>query len=488
MSSKTTILAVSRVAKHLFTLSICLAALLLLGQLFAQKQVKESKEVMEYKALAEQGRVDIQFRLGELYDPDTPDYSHGHPRQMKGQPLALAVNKSFTEAARWYQMAANGGNVAAQARLADISREGKLSSVDLAKATNTVPTSATSDVSAQKRKPPVSTADLKLLKQKATDAKYFLSAATYAQEWVDALDADGTATEKALAHKWLEVHKGAIEYGNHCQSQEQVMEIVLSPTPKLVPAPGIGDWGKFGKCSSISELAGSDIYAQKSIFYENQGREFKAFAKKWDRMWSSKQEEETGEHIPTTAEVLAGSAADITGAVAQGRAQRAAINQQTAQVKEQQAEAQRRQQEQVAADAQRRSQEQVQQQQAANNQRLAEQQAASQQQQQQQNATPAAPVANYQPGCIRAEVSRERQCNNGNNVTLRVVSACSAPMNARFCVQRANGSWQCGEVDGVSTGVIANTNAVQYVCDGTGQTKVWMRTPLQGGWVPWPEP
>ena len=148
------------------------------------------------------------------------------------------------------------------------------------------------------------------------------------------------------------------------------------------------------------------------------------------------------------------------------------------------------------ADRQSRSQEQAQQQ--AADQRLAQQQAAlqrsqqqaaSQRQQQEENAAAAqAPVANYQPQCFRAEVSRERECSSGSNITLRVVSVCSAPMNAKFCVQRANGTWSCGETDGVSTGPIASTNALTYVCDGTGQTKVWMRAPLQGAWVPWPEP
>jgi hypothetical protein len=271
----------------------------------------------------------------------------------------------------------------------------------------------------------------------------------YATAWVAAVDAHGTSPEKLRAHHWLGAYEGA-----------------AAAKAGAVGGSSYDRWFAIGN------------------FYRQQGPEFKALAK---RCLQLAGRDPSDDPMPTTAEVLAGAAADITGAVAQGSAQRAAINQQAAQMKAQQAEAQRRQQEQVA-DAQRRSQEQVQQQETAD-QRIAQQEAASQRQQQQLNAAAAeAPVANYQQQCIRAEVSRERQCASGNNITLRVVSVCPASMNARFCVQRADGTWQCGQVDGVSTGPIASTNALQYVCDGTGQTKVWMRTPLQGGWVPWPEP
>ena len=387
------VVTVSRVAKRLLTFSICLAALLLLGQLFGQTQVKESKVVQHYKELAEQGRVDIQFRLGELYDPDTPAYSRGadNPRQTKGQPLALAVNKSFTEAAKWYRMAAIGGNVPAQARLADISRDGKLSSVDLTKATHTVTMSAPTDVSRQKpvkepkevqqlkeaamkgrvqlqsilgelydpdngrtdpgkltnrgayaalKTQPLTSAvtksyaeavkwykmaadggsvaaqarlgdiyregklgavdltrpavaanpDLKLLKRKATDVKYVVGAVGNAEVWAQAADASGTAEEKALAHKWLDAHKQAQRFDVECRG-------CASPPTR------------------------TEAYAGKSEFYKHQGKEFKAFAQYWDSRWVRADELETGEHIPTTAEILGGVAADATGVIAQGRAQ-----------------------------------------------------------------------------------------------------------------------------------------------------------------------
>jgi len=294
-------------------------------------------------------------------------------------------------------------------------------------------------------------ADVKLLKTKATDVKYHIGAARIAQEWVDAVEANGTPAEKALAHKWLDVHVGARAAGAACEG---------------------------------CETSRSEKYFAIEKFYEEQGREFKAYAKRWEKLGNFAMEQETGEHIPTTAEVLAGVADNVTGQVGQMRQNQAQAAEELRQMKQQQADAQSRSQVQAQQQA---AEQRLAQQQAAL--QRSQQQAASQRQQQEQYAAAAqAPVANYQPQCYRAEVSHERQCTSGSNITLRVVSVCPAPMNARFCVQRADGTWQCGQVDGVSTGPIASTNALQYVCDGTGQTKVWMRATLQGGWVPWPEP
>ena len=125
----------------------------------------------------------------------------------------------------------------------------------------------------------VSAAELKLLREHATKARYFIVARDAAAKWVQAVDPGGARDEIALAHKWLDIHQGARDAEANCKDCAQ----------------------------------DSDRYAVLSSFYKRQGGEFKAFADKWNRMSVGAAERETGEHIPTTAEVLVCAAADITG-------------------------------------------------------------------------------------------------------------------------------------------------------------------------------
>ena len=432
------------------------------------------KQLQAIKKLAEKGDIDEQLWLGRINDPDVKenaDVSGGRKKKKKEQSglhrYSFSVTKSYPEALKWYELAANGGNKAAQSRLGDMYFDQGTGLGDYAKAALWYAKVAGPDyLGALNRlgwmyelgKGVVQNND-KAWDFYITSAKGGFSGAQYNVGLIVEFGKLGIGVNLLDAAEWYRLA--------HDNGDKGAGERLAAVKNSLTPQQSI-------------ELA--QFETQRDGMIAQQAEQARAQEAAETRAAETAAEDD--EPIPSTAAIIAGALGNIAGQVGQMRQNQAQAAEQLRQLKQQQADAQRRSQEQAQQQA---AEQRLAQQQAAL--QRSQQQAASQRQQQEQNADAAqAPVASYQPQCIRAEVSHERQCTSGSNITLRVVSVCSAPMNARFCVQRANGTWECGEMDGVSTGPIASTNALQYVCDGTGQTKVWMRTPLQGGWVPWPEP
>src|ERR1017187_5176775 len=135
MGSKGTVFNTSHVLKAVAATILCLAVFSSLspgqGRLSgkngnaATMDKASDKELQRIQKLAEEGDAARAWWLARMYDPDVPVSSHasnGDPRkQKKGQPYFFkGLTKSYSEAAKWYELAANGGNKAAQSRLGDM--------------------------------------------------------------------------------------------------------------------------------------------------------------------------------------------------------------------------------------------------------------------------------------------------------------------------------------------------------------------------------
>lgn len=309
---------------------------------------------------------------------------------------------------------------------------------------------------------PVNKADLKQVQKRATDATYFRSAVAAARKWVDSVELNGTPAEKALAHKWLDVHEGAVAAGDQCRG-----------------------------CDTCDTHSRADKYFTIGSFYEEQGRDFKAYAKRWEKLGYSAMEEETGEHIPTTAEAIAGVADSVTGQIGQMRRDQARAAEDLRRLKEQQAEAQRRQQEQQA-DAQRRMNEEAARQETARLEgyklqregALLEQEARNRQAA--EGSSPQRAQAMYHTECIMATVSRGKVCGSQDSTSIVLRNSCSQKLDVTWCLEDRSGTWSCFAA--VAPPLSPESEAgPDWVCNGTGRYLIWARDP--GDRVTeWPKP
>lgn len=83
--------------------------------------------------------------------------------------------------------------------------------------------------------------------------------------------------------------------------------------------------------------------------------------------------------------------------------------------------------------------------------------------------------------CAHLERMRTgKNCGKPDSVELTLTNRCGSPMDLRFCLETRSGKWNCGLQFGVPTG-----KAIQWLtCEGTGEYKLWARTPKASAQFP----
>lgn len=78
--------------------------------------------------------------------------------------------------------------------------------------------------------------------------------------------------------------------------------------------------------------------------------------------------------------------------------------------------------------------------------------------------------------CFRVtEVLRGTSCGNPGSVQLKCENTCAGPMDMKACVERVNGTWNCGVTFNVKPGEAACKGS--WICEGTGNYRVYGRSP-----------
>jgi hypothetical protein len=103
-------------------------------------------------------------------------------------------------------------------------------------------------------------------------------------------------------------------------------------------------------------------------------------------------------------------------------------------------------------------------------------------------ATPTNPLV-YRNQCALVTTFRGDDLGHGDDCRtpdafhITIKNACLDPLDVHACIQKSDGTWDCGDWNSVSS----NNPQQFWNCHSSGQYKVWMRNPPSFG-IAWPQP
>jgi hypothetical protein len=69
--------------------------------------------------------------------------------------------------------------------------------------------------------------------------------------------------------------------------------------------------------------------------------------------------------------------------------------------------------------------------------------------------------------CVDVRATRDQVCGSNDGVSIDVRNGCQNPVQTSFCMQRENGTWDCGMDFDLPPG----GHTTSYTCHGTGEVR-----------------